>query len=92
MWKAGQFVPPFLLLSFLSFYHLVAGGCAAGNRGAELRSSHLAAAVFLLRKHACSASTSSRRAGRGLFVLTVAISVYHIAKAEDKVRATANEV
>ncbi len=32
------------------------------------------------------------RAGRGLFVLTVAISVYHIAKAEDKVRATANEV
>jgi CRISPR/Cas system CSM-associated protein Csm2 small subunit len=32
------------------------------------------------------------RAGRGLFVLTVVISVYHIAKAEDKVRATANEV
>jgi len=31
------------------------------------------------------------RAGRGLFVLTIAISVYHIAKAEDKVRATANE-
>ncbi len=31
------------------------------------------------------------RAGRGLFFLTVAISVYHIAKAEDKVRATANE-
>lgn len=31
------------------------------------------------------------RAGRGLFVLTVTISVYNIAMAEDKVRATANE-
>lgn len=31
------------------------------------------------------------RAGRGLFVLTIAISIYHIAMAEDKVRATANE-
>ncbi len=31
------------------------------------------------------------RAGKGLFVLTVAISIYHIATAEDKIRATANE-
>lgn len=31
------------------------------------------------------------RAGRGLFVITAAIAVYHIATAEDKVRATANE-
>lgn len=31
-------------------------------------------------------------AGRGLFVLTAVISVYHIYKAEDRVRATANEV
>jgi hypothetical protein len=31
------------------------------------------------------------RAGRGLFVLTIAIAVYHIATAEDKVRASANE-
>lgn len=31
------------------------------------------------------------RAGRGLFILTVAIAVYHIATAEDKVRAAANE-
>lgn len=31
------------------------------------------------------------RAGRGLFVMTIAISVYHIATAEDKVRATFNE-
>jgi hypothetical protein len=31
------------------------------------------------------------RAGRGLFVLTIAIAVYHIATAEDKVRAAANE-
>jgi uncharacterized protein VirK/YbjX len=31
------------------------------------------------------------RAGRGLFVLTIIIAVYHIAIAEDKVRATANE-
>jgi len=32
------------------------------------------------------------RTGRGLFVLTVAVSVYHIAKTEDKVRTTANEI
>lgn len=31
------------------------------------------------------------RAGRGLFVLTITIAVYHIATAEDKVRAAANE-
>ena len=31
------------------------------------------------------------RAGRGLFVFTIAISAYHIAKAEDKVRAATNE-
>lgn len=31
------------------------------------------------------------RAGRGLFVLTIAIAVYHVATAEDKVRAAANE-
>jgi len=31
------------------------------------------------------------RAGRGLFVLTITISIYHIITAEDKVRATANE-
>jgi hypothetical protein len=31
------------------------------------------------------------RAGRGFFVLTVVISIYHIARAEDKVRAAANE-
>ena len=30
-------------------------------------------------------------AGRGLFVLTIVISIYHIAVAEDKVRATVNE-
>ena len=40
------------------------------------------------------ASTGARwsgRAGRGLFVLTIIISVRNIAVAEDKVRATANE-
>lgn len=31
------------------------------------------------------------RAGKGLFVLTVAIAVYHIASSENKVRETANE-
>lgn len=31
------------------------------------------------------------RAGKGLFGLTIAISIYNIASAEDKVRATANE-
>lgn len=31
------------------------------------------------------------RAGRGLFILTITIAVYHIATAEDKLRATANE-
>lgn len=31
------------------------------------------------------------RVGRGLFVLTISIAIYHIATAEDKVRATANE-
>lgn len=31
------------------------------------------------------------RAGRGLFALTITIAIYHIATAEDKVRATANE-
>lgn len=30
-------------------------------------------------------------AGRGLFLLTIAIAVYHVATAEDKVRAAANE-
>lgn len=40
------------------------------------------------------ASTGAKwmgRAGRGLFLLTIIIAVYHIAIAEDKVRATANE-
>jgi hypothetical protein len=31
------------------------------------------------------------RAGRGLYVLSLCIAVYHIAKAEDRVRAAANE-
>lgn len=42
-----------------------------------------------------TASNTARwfgRAGRGLFVLTVVISIYHVAKAKDKVRATANEI
>ncbi len=32
------------------------------------------------------------RMGRGLFFLTAAIAIFHIAKAENKVRATANEL
>lgn len=31
------------------------------------------------------------RAGRGLYVLSLSIAVYHVAKAEDRTRAAANE-
>lgn len=41
--------------------------------------------------HASNGAKWLGRAGKGLFVLTIVIAVYHIAVAEDKVRATANE-